>query len=231
MEASSTITALQVFGSALYDASSYLEDQGARGWVLSSTRLVANTYYDSSGTFQGAVFFDPMDDILNSFREVTLRMSVAAAADGPPHEADEPAVPYSQTVLYTSQLEGVQFKADRGNLALAVVISLLGPVATLALFWGWWQLGRPFSLSPMEVVNAFYPPTPDAAHAEARGHAVRILAGCNGNATAGEVIKHVREGRNDDPLVCYGIVGDANRLCMGLANDGTVRRPGLGDEL
>lgn len=73
--------------------------------------------------------------------------------------------------------------------------------------------------------------------AEVRGtypcpmYAVRILAGCNGNATAREVVKHVREGRNDDPPVCYGAVGDADRLCMGLANDETVRRPGLVDEL
>ena len=191
-----------------------------------------------------------MPDILNAFREVGLRMSVAAAAAG---GADAPpdrlaALPYSQTVGYMSQRVGVVYRADRASLVLAVIISLLGPVATFALFWGWWALGRQFSLSPMEVVNAFYrPPQPqpqpmpsslsssgDDDQAQQQGYydAVRVLSGCNGNATAEEVVAHVQEARNGgDMLVCYGLVGEESRLCMGLPQYETVRHPWPGDEL
>jgi len=172
-----------------------------------------------------------MDEIVNSFREVSLRMSAAAAEEGLFQGQGKPDVPYSQTVSYMSRLEGALYKAELSNLVLAVIISLLGPVSTFALFWGWWELGRPFSLSPIEVVNAFHQPTGDAVHTSTRVYAMSIFTGCNGNATAGEIVKHLQQSGSDDPLVYYGIVDGTNRLCMVLANDGMVAKPGIGDEL
>lgn len=56
-------------------------------------------------------------------------------------------------------------------LALAVLFSLLGWIATLPVFLGWWHLGRAVSLSPIETAKAFGAPglnTKDS-NADAKG--------------------------------------------------------------
>ncbi|CCC07899.1 unnamed protein product [Sordaria macrospora k-hell] len=103
-------------------------------------------------------FSDPMDDIINSFREIAFRMSIRAAAEHnslPEVKNGTKTAVMQRNVTYTSARQAAQYAADRSKLGVGVVVSLLGPVATLGLFWGWWRLGREFSLSPLEVVGAF----------------------------------------------------------------------------
>jgi hypothetical protein len=168
-----------------------------------------------------------MDDILNAYRELALRISVAAAAEGRVVDTDEAGISqseaYSQNVPYTSELVRIQYAADRRNLAVAVIISVLGPVATLALFWGWWRLGRSFSLSPLEIANAFGAPM------GANGHSpIGVLVSGSSNASGDELARHVKGA--GDPMVRYG-VGDGYRLLVALAAHDGVRTPQAGEVL
>lgn len=38
---------------------------------------------------------------------------------------------------------------------ITVAVSLVGIFVVLPIFWGWWELGRDVSLSPLKVANAF----------------------------------------------------------------------------
>ncbi|KAJ4402436.1 hypothetical protein N0V85_005306 [Neurospora sp. IMI 360204] len=102
--------------------------------------LASYIYYnedprDSKGC--SPTFDDPMDDILKTFRELVLRLAIVDV-----------------TVPYRSHQVRVLYAAQIPALVLATVISLLGPLATIFLFWGWWNLGRDFSMNPLELVNA-----------------------------------------------------------------------------
>ncbi|KAK0642079.1 hypothetical protein B0T16DRAFT_496649 [Cercophora newfieldiana] len=229
---SATVFALQVFGSHQYDSNSSTFFGGGAGWMPNTYGLLANTYANHDSKADGCaysrdVYNDPMDDIINAYREIALRMSVAAAADGHVVSTDDRGIttsaPYSQNVPYTSELVRVQYAADRGNLAVAVIISLLGPVATLGLFWGWWKLGRTFSLSPLEVANAFSTGTVGGGHS-----AVDVVVGGGSNASARELAKHVRN--SGDPVVRYG-VGDANRLVVAFSGAESLKAPKANDVL
>lgn len=50
------------------------------------------------------------------------------------------------------------YKANWSFVAAAVIFSLVGVLSVTSLFWGWWELGRPVSLNPLEVGMAFDSP-------------------------------------------------------------------------
>ncbi|CCC12443.1 unnamed protein product [Sordaria macrospora k-hell] len=98
--------------------------------------LIANLYaanWSSTDPNDGCAqhFHDPMDCIINSYRDIAFRMSVRSAADP----------------IYDSMA-----------LILATLVGLAGPLPTLVLFWGWWKLGRDFTTSPLELANAILQP-------------------------------------------------------------------------
>ena len=74
---------------------------------MENTGLLANTYTSKDSTAPGdseVTFDDPMDDIIDGYREVALPMSVAEAA-----EKVVVGEPVSQTVMYTSQSVRAQY--------------------------------------------------------------------------------------------------------------------------
>ena len=93
---------------------------------------------------------------------------------------------------------------------------MLGVVAVLPLFIGWWELGRPVSFSPLEVAKAFDAPLLGA---------VDSIGGKEGIA---EQVR-VEVGR-----VRYGVVDEVGGDGMGvrqrlkISNVGGVRTPGEG---
>lgn len=172
-----------------------------------------------------------MNDIINAYREMALRLSIIEA-----NELAASGTPVVQTVPYSSLSQRVQYEADRKNLAVAVVISLLGPFATFWLFWGWWALGRRFSMSPLEVANAFRA----APHGDGYGApsaptaAADVLAAFDGNLRADKLaaqVHHGGHGVRPDPKVQYGVMNDGNHLCMAIVEQNTVRPPRVGEVL
>ncbi|KAL0471781.1 hypothetical protein QR685DRAFT_570523 [Neurospora intermedia] len=154
-----TILPLQVVGSTLFNSIAEVWWAGAVGWATKADGLTANLY---TGNWSAArspchqFYQDPMDDIINSYRELAFRMSVHAA-NNPGHDSLGVPLPREEQkgIPYTSHITQVQYAADIPELLLAVAVSLAGPVATMVLLWGWWRLGRNFSMSPLELAYAF----------------------------------------------------------------------------
>jgi len=214
----------------MFDSKSHLMFAGGAGWPMQNDGLLANTYRSlDSAAGCGATFDDPMDDIINSYREIALRMSVEEAAN-----MAREGKQISQNIEFASELVTVQYGLSVPNLAVAVVVSLIGPIATLGLFWGWWRLGRPFSMSPLEIANAFKPAAGEQ-HPQAEPVSI-ILSMANGNATADELVKEIKrggQGMPSDPRVQYGVVAGAECLLMAVTTSqgGVVRLPRSGERL
>lgn len=102
-----------------------------------------------------------MDYIIDTYREIAFRMSVRAAAGpsnneylaGKSSSVQQRPDLMQKSISYTLHATQVQYAADRPALVLAVIVSLVEPVAILFLSWGWWKLGRDFSMNPLEFAN------------------------------------------------------------------------------
>jgi len=247
---------LQIFGSVLYDSKSSLRWGGGVGWIVYNEGLLANLYYPSNFTSvvtegEAMTFNDPTDDIVNGYRELTLRMSIRAGLEER-EDLEDDSNNLTQSVPYISRQARVQYAADRGALALAVVVSLVGPLAVLVLFWGWWDLGRKFSMSPLEVANAFLLVPhgsrsggmgpdfhTDQAHTgDSETAAAELLAGCSSNASAEQLLTQIysntgsKKVHGRGPVLQYGISTNTGRLSFLLARPGIpVRKPRRGDTL
>lgn len=76
-------------------------------------------------------------------------------------------VPYTNATTPTTDLQTftahftgteLRYKSNFRFLAAAIIIMLLGLFAIFVLLWGWWELGRPVTLSPLETAKAFGAP-------------------------------------------------------------------------
>ncbi|KAA8630238.1 hypothetical protein SMACR_09247 [Sordaria macrospora] len=247
----STIPALQSIGSLLFDSSSKVSHGGAVGWTTSNSGLLSNLFYTAetpalrrSSDPKDYSFEDPMQDIINAYRDIAFRMSLQAATEENEGLTDQ-NVKVFQEVGYTSHTSMARYAMDKAALAVAVVISLLGPVATLILFWGWWKLGRRFTMSPLEMINAVLAPVEeeffgddeekDDRRQEERPtqgtgrsakrdqlEVARVLAECGkGDASGADLANHVRQKKKGDqePVVKYGVDG-RGKLSMQVVGGG-----------
>jgi hypothetical protein len=206
----------------LYDSSYHLSWGGGVAWETELIGLVSSMYGNLDPSNSGRVTFrDPMDDILNNIREITFRAAIRNAQD-------DPATSKVQTVSYTSEASRIQYGLDVPNLIIGVVISFLGVLATVPLFWGWWTLGRAFSFSPLEMVNAFY----GGAGRQDAGIADQ-LAQANGNAPARDLADFFsKEEAKGGSNIRYGVVADGtDRLAFGIRGRDVIRKPERGEIL
>lgn len=83
----------------------------------------------------------------------------------PPHPDRANSKPYRDSFNHPVYTSSYLF------LTLAVLFSLLGWIATLPVFLGWWHLGRAVSLSPIETAKAFGAPgfNTEDSNADAKG--------------------------------------------------------------
>jgi Protein of unknown function (DUF3176) len=65
---------------------------------------------------------------------------------------------FRQTVAAQQVTNTVLYTRDNGFLAAAVIVMILGLVAAMTLFWGFWDTGHYQSLSPIETGRAFGAP-------------------------------------------------------------------------
>ncbi|KAK3388342.1 hypothetical protein B0T20DRAFT_365344 [Sordaria brevicollis] len=226
---STTILPFQLFGSKMWDSYSpgyYAPRPPYR--TTTKDDLLPNIFCADPGYGDPCkeYYNDPMDYLINSYRELAFRMSVRAAIKNQTY----------QTVSYTSHLIEAQYTADRSALALAVVISLLGPLATFILFWNWWKLGRSFSMSPLELANAILPQQlPDSERAN-DSPLSGIFADCSSNLAADKLARYVSWQENQDNRgnterkLQYGVVESTGRLAFAFTDSGDVRTPKVGEE-
>ncbi|KAF2816631.1 uncharacterized protein BDZ99DRAFT_494425 [Mytilinidion resinicola] len=130
---------------------------------LSSLFYDANVSYPPSAEYCGISFKSPTDYVLTSFFEFMLRSALDVARNASDYHQD--LKPY--TTNFTSHFTGTElhYHSDFRYLAGAIVIIFIGLLAVVFLLWGWWELGRSVSLSPLETAKAFGAPiTSGAGH-------------------------------------------------------------------
>lgn len=117
-----------------------------------------------------------------------------------------------QSLPYTTSNSTVVYAIDATNLAVAVIIGLLAPIAALPLFWGWWRLGRKVSMSPLEIASSFY--------AGPRGGGAGVVFGrFGGNEEAVQLLKELGGARGEGHVrVVYGNLPQSDRLGLRLVS-------------
>ena len=137
--------------SYLFDSSATLNFGGAVSSVtlqgsLANQMVIAN---DTSFTYS---FHDPMSQMLDAIYEIAFRASSQAGQD------NATATKASQTSPYQGQGLHTIYVTNKTYMSLAAVIGFLSVVAVGFTLWGWWELGRQMSLSPLEIAKAFDAP-------------------------------------------------------------------------
>jgi hypothetical protein len=148
----------------------------AAGWVF--TGAFANQYQKDDGGWT-----DPMDDMLNTLRELAVRASLQAVSENSTIFNSA-----AQTVPFTGTSRHNMYITDNRYLIAAALLGFFGAFSVVPMFAGWSHLGREFSMSPLEVAKAFEAP---------------LLKRVDGNATTREILVQVPKG-----LVRYGAVSD-----------------------
>jgi hypothetical protein len=147
------------------------------GWWLKSTGMYANQYMElGSDTFvlqTSTTWNDPIPDLLNSINELTFRTAVQVAIDSPNST-------FAQEVVYNGTESATIYQSNYTLMAIAVATNFLGLFSILPVYYGWWELGRKTSLSPLETTKAFGAP---------------LLSDVDDNATAEEILKRAGEMR------------------------------------
>jgi hypothetical protein len=125
---------------------------GGAGYAIVATGATANENMDRSfASFSdcSVTWRDPTYTILGAIREIFLRTSVAASTKQNETQVVQAVETKTETV-YQSHYE---------FLALNSVVLLGAAGIILSLHYGWWELGRAVSMSPIETAKAFGAPT------------------------------------------------------------------------
>ncbi|EAA29681.3 hypothetical protein NCU09338 [Neurospora crassa OR74A] len=93
-------------------------------------------------------FLSPMDDILDMYRQLAIRVSVIAAV----HQND------TQYVPFVGERTERQWLANKKRAQLcfhsAMITHIVGILLVVYLHWDFWKLDREYSMSPLELMNA-----------------------------------------------------------------------------
>jgi hypothetical protein len=125
---------------------------------------------------------DPTDDLISAAHELTLRTAIATTntlvvvsselgdsevtpdslTQGQP-EIGWPNMTLAnrttdQEVTVMMTFEETVYKTQPQWLAGAFAVIVMACLSILPTYWGWWRLGRPVSMSPLEIAKAFDAP-------------------------------------------------------------------------
>jgi hypothetical protein len=140
------------------------------GWTLDNWRMPKTNefqFWASGEGFQNATqlcFYevtDPLPDIVRALNQWTYLLSVNA----PPSPTNLYRWQWAEPIQYgpaqisaTKRGYGGQYSTNKGFTAAAVASMLTCALLILPSYYGFWQLGRQVSLSPVEIAHAFAAP-------------------------------------------------------------------------
>lgn len=156
------------------------------GWTSISTQdIAANTYLQSpSNSTLDSIDYnftwsDPTDDMISMAHELTLRAAIATTntlvvidwmdLDSPnllTYAQPEVGWPnltlVNRTVDQESEVamffDETVYEIQPSWLTGAFVLIVITCLSIMPTYWGWWRLGRPVSMSPLEIAKAFDAP-------------------------------------------------------------------------
>jgi hypothetical protein len=190
-----------------------LSVSGARAQSLysanSTNSIAQHCAYSLNSTASGVA--DPFIDLLRRVNQLGFITSlfVDRAWALPANGSARTDAGY-KPVTFDTQVKGYveQYHTNYRIMAGALVATLVTILAVLPVYWGFWQLGRKFTLDPFEISNAFNAPIFAGAH--------------NKNKQVDELISEVGQRR-----VQYGqlLHGNDSKGQLGLAEPHRVARP------
>ena len=149
---------------------------------------------------------DPTDDMISAAHELTLRTAIATTeilvvtssnkdevetdpnllTQGQP-EITSPNLTFvnrttDQEVKVTMTFEENVYETQPEWLAGAFAVIAIACLSIFPTYWGWWRLGRPVSMSPLEIAKAFDAPL--MQHADPNGSAADHLRTVGSHASA-----------------------------------------------
>jgi hypothetical protein len=179
--------------------------RGWRGWYNGATafRYVNNVGLWGGGSrFYNGIelsFFDPTSDAMDTVREIAWRAALHIPTENlglqgvraPPKNLTrtEWADLYEQQIQVQQTTKQIVYHSQYAYLSIAVTLTLCATFCVLALSFGWWNLGREVSLSPIEIAKAFGAPS---------------LQGTNSNGNVSAILKDLGKER-----LCYGAAWDS----------------------
>ncbi|KAI9729176.1 MAG: hypothetical protein M1834_007083 [Cirrosporium novae-zelandiae] len=211
------IGGFQLAANNLFSSTAYMQYGGAVGWIVYFQGSTSNSYLNPNLNGEFSTFYaynmtwrDPMDDMVNAMRQIAFRTALRAAADNLTLENSTQVTEYQGNEMFTG------YSSDYTYIALAVIVTLLGVIAIMPTYWGWWELGRETSMSPVEIAKAFGAP---------------LLANVDSNATARQMLaevggKKVRYGEVTTQFEVSSMGG--LKRCLTISEEGLVRRPTAG---
>jgi hypothetical protein len=132
--------------------------------------------------------------VIAAINELAFELTTSPTPDGT-----------QQNVTTVQQAYGIHYKTNFGFMAGAVVSMVLCVILVLPSYWKFWELGRPVSLAPVEIANAFRAPVLDSSKAS--------------NAMVGDLLREVGDRR-----VMFGQMSAGGRLAV--EEVGKVKRVG-----
>jgi hypothetical protein len=194
--------------SAIYGSSAWMHFAGARGWNIVTQGLPSTQYMVQNDTLPSCAdkWSNPMDDLIEVARELGFRASLKYAQT---NSSD------TQHVEYESGLTVLVYVTDYNKMAAAIVVSIVGILAVLPVFWGWWELGRNVTMNPLEIASAF----------ERMSSEGSIFNGTDPNGDASHIVK----GASTIGKIQYGALDGQYGVRLGFARASTIRKPGNGE--
>ena len=177
-----TLGGFYLAGNDLFGANTSQSFVGAAGlFQLNNLDTFASQYlmgFDFLDNCQYA-WKDPTDDILLALHEIMFRTAISAANVSDfsiinmpqgnisfPTNTVRPALQTSTQNVYSSHF---------GYLWGALAVMALGIASVVPTFNGWWHLGRPMTLSPIETAKAFNAPMLVTDHAHSNVEVNRLV--------------------------------------------------------
>jgi hypothetical protein len=168
----------------------------------------------------GTTWTDPMPDMIHAMQNLAFRTTVAMATA--PDSLFAPALAgaaladlrsaWTQRIPITGYRTLPVYHTSPLLVALGIAVSLIGVVAVIPLYYGFWEMGRKVSMNPLEIARAFGAP---------------VMEDLDGNITR-DMICVERGGMG----VKYGALdryGEQKKLRVEESGKATVRMPWQGE--
>ncbi|CZR68352.1 uncharacterized protein PAC_18251 [Phialocephala subalpina] len=139
--------------------------------------------------YEGYSWLDPTADILAAYHEIMFRLAMKVATNATlvaPIVSNGVNYASVKNVTATYTFAENYYESNFVYLAGAMGVIVLAILGVLPTFRGWWEIGRPTTLSPLETAKAFGAP---------------LLAEYNSNEKAEDLIKSI-----ENKKVQYGIM-------------------------
>lgn len=158
------------------------------GFQLNSTvSLSANYFVNGAASDHVLSFSHPTDAVTAAMNEIMFRIAVSATNAS----LLLVGIPAQQTSVKNI------YQSHYAYFGAALVVIFVTAFSILSTFWGWWSLGRPVSLNPLEIAKAFNGPlfvVPRTSNATLK----ELLAAFGDiRVQYGEVVSNDREASGD----------------------------------